>query len=361
MKENETTLYKQGAYGILEYHIWSEGNVIHILANGQQYQEVVESGKAGRSLAEQIRLRINARVRSKLDQGFKRTKDELDDFDTNSLGLLLPMKAKPLKDVKNFTLLNNYVQAKYDGHRCLIARSSREMIPYSRNGKLITTIDHITDTLRSKLPYDVILDGELYCHGESLQTIASWAKRKQPNTEKLQYIVYDIIVPGSMDLTFAERLEILEELKTKGMFNQSVRLATTILHNETKENAKFDIDKYHNLACQYGYEGSILRTANGLYQPNKRPADLIKVKKRYDSEFRIVDVIPGTDDIGILVLKNQDGNMFKTIAPGTMAMKRKAFMEKESFIGKLVTCEYAGLTDDGIPFHCVAKRYREDV
>jgi len=266
------------------------------------------------------------------------------DIGDNQLGLAAPMLAQPLKNAGHFQIHNMLTQPKLDGHRCLVNRDGA----YSRRGKPIDTIGEILDSIN--LPDDVILDGELYAHGKPLQTIASWAKRRQPNTLLLQYHIYDVIIPGER---FQDRLTYLHDVITE---NQFVRLVPTY-------RVKQGVDPYE-LCKRYiakGYEGGILRHADGKYDIGKRSKNLIKVKMRHDEEFECVDIERSKDDWGVLILKTKDGKLFKTSAPGDHGAKKYALDHKEQFIGKLVTCEYADLTKDGIPFHCVAIRWRDDL
>lgn len=344
MRMNETVLYGKGAYGTNIWTIWSEENVIHILANGGRYTEVIKEGKAGRSIVDQVKLRIDARVRSKLDSGFKRTKEELNGIITNQLGLAAPMLATPLKNVRNLKTNECYVQPKLDGHRCLINADGA----YSRRGKVIETIPEIIASL--DIPEGVTLDGELYCHGVPLQTVASWAKRRQADTLKLQFHVYDLIVE---DLSFGERLELINKIVNNGEFT---RIVDTVKFNN--EHSIFD---YYHYYRDSGYEGAILRPESSRYEIGKRSKQLIKVKMRYDEEFKCVDIEPSREGLGILILQTKEGNRFKTLAPGDNITKRNTLQNKEKYIGRYVTCEFAELTKDKIPFHCVAIRWRIDV
>lgn len=336
-------LYGKGIHGVNIWEIWSEDNVIHIFANGGRYTEIIKEGKAGRTIAQQVTLRIDARVRGKLDGGFKYTEEETKGEITNQLGLMAPMLATPFKS----SLLKggqNFVQPKLDGHRCLVNSDGA----YSRRGKVIDTIPEILASL--DIPEGFTLDGELYVHGEKLQTIASWAKRRQANTLKLEYHVYDVMVP---DATFIERLKILNKIVSD---SEKIRIVKT---------HKFltDVDPMEYCAHYkgLGYEGGILRIGNAKYEVGRRSKGLIKLKSRFDEEFECVDVVPSREGLGILVLKTPEGKEFKTLAPGDNWTKKKTLDEKVKYIGKFVTCEYAELTNDRIPFHCVAIRWRVDI
>jgi DNA ligase-1 len=343
MMENKTTLFGKGAYGTKEWSIWSEGNKIIIDANSQIYTETVPEGKAGRSLKEQIDLRINARIRSKLDSGFKRSKEELGDTITNQLGLVKPMLASSM-DALKFSMDKAWIQPKLDGHRCLINEDGA----YSRAGRVIDTIPEIIKSIR--IPDGITLDGELYCHGVPLQTISSWAKRRQENTKKLKFHIYDAVIPG---LNFAERFDILKEVVKE---NQFIELVDT-----RKVDPEIAIDSYWYDFRTKGYEGAILRNGYTNYEAGIRSKGLIKVKKRQESEFKCVDIEPSRDGYGILILETKEGKRFKTFAPGTYDAKIQTLLMKERFIGRNVTCEYPNLTDGGVPFHCVAVRWRLDL
>lgn len=341
MRQNEVVLYGKGIRGINIWTIWSEENIIRILANGAVYAEVIHEGKAGRSIAEQIQLRINARVRGKLDGGFKRTKEELDGEITNQLGLVAPMLATKYMPLSQSVLNNCYVQPKLDGHRCLMNSDGA----YSRRGKEINTIPEILKSI--KVPKGMTFDGELYCHGVPLQTISSWAKRRQKDTLKLQYHIYDVIAP---DITFKERLIILNNLTYEPEFINIV---------DTFDNNGADPMAWCQDFRNRGYEGAILRPFFGKYEVGRRSKTLLKVKMRHDDEFECIDVITDKWGLAVLILRLPNGGSFKCTAPGTHDQRKETLMNRESYIGRHVTCEYADLTEDQVPFHCVAIRWLE--
>lgn len=345
--QDEVTLYAKGEYGVKVWKIWSEGSTIHILANGGRYTEEITEGKAGRSVGEQIALRIKARVRNKLASGFKNTREEaIASSNTNQIGLIRPMLATHAKDNKHFNIRTCYIQPKLDGHRCLINSD----IAYSRGGKEIDTIPEIQAALN--LPEGVTIDGELYSHGVPLQTVASWAKRRQEGTLRLGIHVYDIITED--DTPFSERFRMVQELIEETQYTHIV--------DTQKWEVGMSLDQMYALHRQKGYEGSILRPALGKYEAGKRSKTLLKVKKRFDGEFKCVDVLPSREgDLGILLLETQEGKQFKTIAPGCYAEKVSTLINKENFIGRRVTCEYAELSIEKIPQHCVAIRWRRDL
>lgn len=330
---------------VWEIHQDDDGLVIqHGKLNGRLIvtNEAISKGKAGRSWVEQVQSRIESRISKQLDKGYKYTIEEARKGATNQLNLLRPMLAQPIKNIKNIDWSNAFLQCKYDGHRCLVTNQNGKIIAYSRNGKIIDTIDHIIADL--PIPNGWTLDGELYYHGESLQTLTSWIKRKQPDNLKLKYHVYDVI----NDSPYKERLNFLCTL-----INQNVVIVPTSFCKCIDH-----IKRALPVVINQGYEGIILRQGNLGYEANKRSTSLIKIKKFLDDEFEIIDITSSKDGWAILHCFSKFGDMFKVSAPGSIAEKTRIYRNKESYIGLYVRIEYANLTKNNIPFHPVAIAFR---
>lgn len=342
------SLYIQDQKGaIREWRIGVEDGVIiieHGQLNGvmQQQTEVVENGKAGRTLEEQIMSRVASRINKQLDRGYSVNIEDAQNKPLNLLGLKKPMLAQKIEDIK-LTKDPFWLQPKLDGNRMLIANRNGDIIAYSRNGKEIKTLDHIVDNI--SIPVNTIIDGEIYCHGERLQTIVSWAKRKQDNTRKLRYHAYDIINNDS----FVERFTKLSEFN----LGESVDIVETIRINDS-DSLYYKFNKY----ILEGYEGAIIRLDGFGYEDGKRSKSLIKMKKWFDYEFLVINIKESADGWAILtcIISNKT---FTVSAPGTMSEKIHVLNNMEDYIGKKVTVKYSQITKDGIPFHPVATGWRD--
>lgn len=310
----------------------------------QTQLEEVTVNHSGRSIREQMLSRINSRIDKQLAKGYRRTVEDAIKFENkNELNLSKPMLAQPYGKVKDVDFVDCYRQRKLDGHRLLVTCLNGVNIAYTRNGKPVDTLDHIIDHM--VIPEGVTIDGEVYHHGTPLQTVSSWCKRLQEDTLKLKYHVYDIVAPSSFALRYGRLAEF--------DLGPNVQLVETWLSNDT-------IHDDLNRVVEEGYEGLMLRQSSYPYGTGKRCKSLIKVKKLLDGEFRVVAIHESAD--GWAILECQIGEQtFRTSAPGTMVQKRECLQNKESYIGKLVTCEYFSLTKDGLPFHCSARRWREDL
>ena len=343
------TLYKKHSSGnVGTWSIWNEGKTIIMETKltpgsvGTRRKEVVTHGKAGRSLEEQIQSRINSRTSNKMDGGYKHTEAEAASGTepTNVLKLYQPMLAA--REIKYLADADQiFVQPKLDGMRLLVTKRDGKVIAYTRRGKIVNTVPHIVEKADFILEEGEILDGELYHHGTSLQTIMSWSKRSQENTANLNYHVFDMI----SDKPFAERLGVLHyRLGATG----TIKLVKTALLTPRQT-----IPGLLHIYRGAGYEGLILRNGSAGYEVGKRSKGLIKVKEWMDDEYLVRDVTTGAQGMTVLVCETPEGKMFRVTAPGNHAEKKWALENPEVFIGNYVTIQYAGLTPYGIPFHPV--------
>ncbi len=353
MITEETVFYVRDNTGQMrEWAISSVGSTITIrhgqLGGSMQYKmEVVQTAKSTRTLDEQIMSRMASRISKQRDKGY--TMDlELAQTTrvSNTLGLPKPMLAKKLRDVKDIDFTDAVAQPKFDGNRCLIYCKDGVNKAYSRNGKPMEAIDHILNDI--VLSEGDILDGELYCHGYPLQTIISWVKRKQENTKLLKYHVYDTISA--------------EPYKRRSEYIGAIPFGESIVPVQGYATACIgDLIAFFKEYREQGYEDAILRWGNAGYEDGKRSKYLVKVKAWEDDEFFVIDIIPSKDGWARLVCDDKHGESFTVSAPGTMDEKYKIMINKELYIGRDVTVEYANLTKDGVPFHPVAKGFRDEI
>jgi DNA ligase 1 len=310
----------------------------------QEKREHVPYGKVNRTIEEQIELQISSRISRQRDKGYVDSIEEAKKGPTNQLGLRKPMLAQRLDRV--IVNLNDVlIQKKYDGNRCCITRQNGMIVPYSRNGKIIAAdLSHITRHL--KLDEGQTIDGELYCHGEKLQTIVSWIKRDQPDTKRLKFHAYDLMDDRHYDARMYDLIDILGT-QTNSEFVPTVRAS-----------GMEQIMRYHRNAIADGYEGTIIRLPGFGYEAGKRSRSLLKLKTFLDSEFEVVDIHESKDGWAILECEIPDGGTFRVTAPGTMEDKIEVFYNAEFYIGETVHVEFAYYTKDGKPFHPVATAFR---
>lgn len=352
----QTTLYKKDHKGKMRF--WA----VRALDDGLwftygcmggeilQNDEPIPFGLAGRSQAEQIQLRMESRINSKLDSGYCMSIEEASKgLNTNLLGYAKPMLAKRFDQIKEIDWNGMHVQYKLNGHRCMITNDGGELIAYSRNGKVIETIDSILAGIN--IPEGVVLDGELYQHGISLQTISSMVRniKRKDEIDKsgLVFVCYDLV----SEVNYSKRRELIKsfELGKKAMLLNSDRIFT---------DQPLQIKPLLREAKEMGYEGLMLRTDNYGYEIGKRSKGLIKVKTCFDDEFMVFNITKSRDGWGILHMHDKNGNEFRATAPGTHEEKIYVANNPNKFIEKKVNLEYYEVTDKGVPFHPVATMWR---
>lgn len=355
---DEIVLYRRSASGkMYEWRISADEDTITWRwgEQGGQVQEKSEGvfeGLGGRSQSEQILSRVDSRINNKLAVGYVRDEHKaLTTSVVNQMGFKRPMLATPIDKIKNLNLDKAGAQCKYDGHRMLVHFDGDEYTFYSRNGKPITTVYEVMEAVKSCGMWpNTTLDGELYHHGTKLQTISSWVKRRQPNTAKLVYKVYDIMTHNPHDYPF--RNLILSKL----FMDSPMELVPTDFDFDP-ENIPYMLDR----SIAAGYEGLILRCDGFPYQDNKRSKGLVKVKKWMDDECEVIDIAESRDGWAILICRMPEfpRKEFRVSAPGNMAEKLETLRMAKHFIGAKVNVQYAMLTNEGKPFHPIATGWRD--
>lgn len=354
----DITLYKRHQTGIGTWSIWADGSTIHIAhatcigGSSVHHTEQVETNQSGRTILQQVQLRMRSRISRMLDKGYKQTIDEARSSQANQMGLDRPMLAQQIGKVKGIDKRGAVLQKKLDGHRCLITRQDGEVIAYTRQGKPIPTITHITDYLQRTLPEGTTLDGELYTHGVKLQTIGSWIKRLQPATASLTFAVYDLM---SQDRYVDRHRELSEIIASIGPQKSVVALPYRPYESDERT---FEWFKEVRLA---GFEGLMMRLDNRGYQAGIRSSGLLKIKEFDQDEFEVVGFKRSSTGWAICTCKAPNGKLFDCSAPGDVSEKTQVLENQTKYLGRFLTIDFAHWTDDGIPFQPTALRWRDDI
>ena len=310
-------------------------------------RETVTEGLAGRSLLNQVESRVNSRINKQLDKGYKHSIEEAKrNVGRNKVGLVKPMLAVQEDKVKEYDAQGAVYQRKLDGNRMLVTKQDGVLLAYTRNGKPITTLDHILEEVDQLIYEGETVDGEVYIHGMPLKDINSRIRKKQPGTLDLKYHIYDIVDSRP----FRERFNPLFTRLPGPMTNVKLEHTWPI---------EVDQESLFKEVRDDGYEGLMLRLDGYGYQAGKRSKALLKIKIRQDAEAEVIDVEVSKDGTGKLICKMPSGKTFGLVPPGDRVDKILVAKYPDDYIGRQVTYSYAYLTDFGIPFHAVAERYRE--
>ncbi len=256
-----------------------------------------------------------------------------------------------------------FIQRKFDGTRTLFRDGKfwpRE--PYVDKANLTVKWEpknypHLQIAAASlQCPYP--LDGEIFTTAFSFEKMVGLSNKihldddDHSNISKLEYHVYDCVAP---DLPFSDRFSILERC-FNGLPKMSVYLVETlIVDNESSVYTTM------NQFVKEGYEGAMIRNANGNYKCGFRSADLQKCKPFDDAEYEIIGFKEGKGKyIGCVIwrCKTLDGNEFSVNPSGTDAENARLFESASDYIGRFLTVKFQGKTANGIPRFPVGKAIR---
>jgi ATP-dependent DNA ligase len=273
-----------------------------------------------------------------------------------------PMCAFKWQDHRHKLTFPFYVQPKLNGVRALYhqgimqSRGLRE-----EEGKVwnLDVVKHFTDDLLKACPSNWLLDGELYCHGKSLQQINSAIAVKRlkasDKTHEIKYHVFDIIDTNSLHLPFHERAALLQSLCEKLIIHSTttVRVVpTTIVTSPGLDDILYDTYKSE------GYEGLMYRLADSSYgfaeecgNKENRWKHLLKRKGWIDDEFEIVNFTLTTGEKGNqgfqLVCETSSGHLF-TVGSG-LSQEMQIYYSQNNPEGLLAKVRFEMLSDKGVP------------
>jgi DNA ligase-1 len=208
------------------------------------------------------------------------------------------------------------------------------------------------------LPKDMILDGELYHHGTSLQTINSWIKKEKPETKNIVFNVYDCAVLDRPQLLWPDRWDIL----SKWFSEAADQIVGPLALTETRiANNKEEVMEMFAHFLSEKYEGAMARMSDGVYRFGYRSKRLLKLKEFRDAEFEVIGYKTGIgrySECPIWSCKTKSGEVFDVVQKGTMEEKKEMLAEADSFIGKFLTVKYFELSNDGKPIFPVGVAFR---
>lgn len=340
---------------------------------------VVDRTKQKRNWQEQYTLQFNSEVKKFLDKGYKEvdkhpneyTEEELHELygsvATNQYGIIKPMLAKQSEKVTNTKIFDKVWlgSRKINGTRCLMYWDGENIQTASRGGEHYNAAtSHLREhpALREIFQCNptLILDGELYKHGKSLQQI-SGAARMEKNAydcDWLEYWVYDCIHLDELDKKAADRLAWLESLaNTYNIgFNPYKRWEEGELQLQFVPQVEVsgwdNMKKLHDEYVSEGFEGLVIRDPSKPYKPNGRTNDMIKIKQYIDETFKVVGYelgLRGSEDM-CFICEMEDGRTFKAMPLGDRSVKAEYIDNfEEKYNGHLGDCKYFELSDEGKP------------
>ena len=185
-----------------------------------------------------------------------------------------------------------YISRKLDGVRCLVfVDEAGEVEVRSRAGKQINTLYNLEQIIKKLGLSSVVFDGEI-CKvdsegNENFQDIMKELNRKNHQILDFKYFAFDLLTSdefyeGISIRTLSIRLKQLKEIITDQ--KDIEYLPQGLIKSE---------DHFHMLQSKVpdSWEGLMLR--KDVPYKGKRSKDIYKVKKFFDSEYQVIDIVTG--------------------------------------------------------------------
>ena len=332
----------------------------------------IYKGKAKRTLEEQLTLQYNSEKKKYLDKGYKDVADleiselteenckkALGDNKTNQDGILKPMLAKKYQDVSPKLLENEwFASRKINGVRCFLFYKDNEIKTVARGA---TNYDVATTHLRSnqklidffKQYPDMILDGELYKFGWTLNKISGLCRKQDwdPEMGELEFYMYDIV---DLEKPFPARLNVMKQIsELLGLSFEPERswgsddLKIQMLPQEKVKGAE-NIKRMHDQFVKEGWEGLVIRDLTTPYKPGARGQFMLKYKQYQDAEYLTVGLEEGLrrEDF-TFIMETEDGVRFNAKPIGSREVKEYYRAHLNDIIGKMATLKYFEMSGAG--------------
>jgi len=300
------------------------------------------------------------------------------------------------KDTSEFKIppIDWWMSEKFDGYRALflyeIIDGTLQGVFYSRSGKRFFAPKWFLNSMPPPdLLKDNIIDGELWAGRDNFQLMGVVRKKKPIDEEwvDIQFHVYDIT---TIEDTFIERLKKLKKIVKFSQGKWTIMKKRNQLQNpyhnldspiqfaeQTKITSLQQMDKYYQQIIENGGEGIMIKHPTELYE-NGRSSYMLKYKPSFDNEAIIIDYKFGKgkyeNKLGSFICKpllkhDTEHGTYMTIdndkdhifTLSGMDDKIRNNYQKTHPIGTIITFEYSGLTDKGLPRFGRYLRKRTDV
>jgi ATP-dependent DNA ligase len=245
---------------------------------------------------------------------------------------VLPMLANKWDDRKKYISEPFYVQPKLDGVRLLVSKDGG----ISRTGKIIPG----TEVLGKGLGPGQYVDGEAYDPNLTFEDLTSTFKT---DPLKLKFYVFDFFDLKKLGMTFEQRWEYVKD----SIYNPHYEYVDTFSVKKHK-----DMEGYHKMFIQQGYEGTMIRDRFSVYEVGQRSNYLLKYKDFQTEEYEITDAKTGHGrdaDAVVWVCKTENGNQFTVRPEGTIVQREEHYKNYKKYIGKMLTVRFQNLTALGVP------------
>lgn len=270
---------------------------------------------------------------------------------TTPEGLPRPMLALNFKDHESSLTWPVLVQPKLDGVRA-VASKHRMM---TRQGKDVQPGRGLRAVL-SQLPDNVVLDGELYEHMAGFNSVLSKVRAGNWDTG-LGFHAFDLV---DAKQPFQQRYADLEALVASLTHHQqpgdtSGRHLSLVPTLPAANADEVELQMTQFIAA--GYEGIMVRSAQGVYQMGTRCRELLKLKRFETHEFLVVAYKKDRRGLLVLECETENGARFGAVMAATHQERRE--LTSSAVVGRQATVKFQGYTEDAKPRFPIALALRD--
>jgi len=253
-----------------------------------------------------------------------------------------------------------YASRKLDGVRCLaVVDDKGKCTLYSRMGKEFTTLDKVKHAIEATSIINTVFDGEICLLDENgdedFQSVMKELRRKNHQIKNPVFMMFDMIHKSDFDNNkstdkLSNRLHTLRTFIDYDMSEHAnnFHLGTTLRYLDqyvVTDDKHFDT--WAKMATDNNWEGFMLRKDVGY--EGKRGKNLLKVKKFFDAEYKVVDC----DVAPMSVVR--DGKEAQEVMLAQVYIEHKGYKVKvgsgfsqeqrikymtEDIVGKTITVQY---------------------
>ena len=216
------------------------------------------------------------------------------------------------------------------------------------------------------MPQGIPLDGELFL-GRGKFEDTGFIRKKEPDDDKWLDIKFKVFDAPNYKGLFEERQNFIEKLikercKCKNLINIKYNIkCPLVITKQIKIQSENELEKIFTKLINKNAEGVMLRAPKSPYE-SKRSLYLLKVKKKFDDECKIIGYNSGTgkykDKLGSFKCQLKTNSNIKFNISGMPDIIRNNY-KKTHKIGTIITFTYMELSQKGVPRHPQYLRIRK--
>lgn len=278
---------------------------------------------------------------------------------------IAPMLAKKFEGNIKFAKDGYFITEKLDGNRCIASWDGNKWNFTSRNGKPM----HVNFDM-SQMDKRYVYDGEVLSFQQTNNSIklermlhgsqehfdigdfnyTSGMINCHSLDKKLVYNIFDIVDTNS---AYTDRRLELNKYDKADM-PPDIRIVPLLAHYKSADDLQLDIWRLLNKVTDVGAEGLMINLADGKYF-NKRTDQLLKLKKVYTMDMKVVDWSYGSGKyecmLGNIYCEAEFDEKFVSCWVGTGISDEQRLqwaLYPEKIIGKIVEISYFSLSQASI-------------